>query len=585
VIVLKSLLPAPVSAALDACRPHIAAAAFFSALINILYLAPTIYMMQVYDRVVPTGGVITLVWITAVLALAIGTLTALEATRSRILMRVSLRLNRLLSGDILDRLMSRAKVKQGDPSTTQAIREFDTIRQTISGQAASAVFDVPWTPLYILVAFMIHPILGLVIIAAGALLVTLAVVNEKHTAGKSARAHRATTLAYNAHQSTVAEAEAIRALGMRRAMVSKQIVQRAEGLEATNDVQVLGVRYNTLVKFIRMFTQSLALGVGAWLAVMGQISVGSIIAASVLLSRGLQPVEQLVGSWPAIMQARNALGTIRKLYESTTSPDAERTSLPNPKGHLEVERIILKAPAGGDLILRNVSFALKPGEVLGVIGPSGSGKSTLARIAAGAVAPDAGEVRVDGASIADWDAEALAQHVGYLPQNMALLPGTISENISRFRSVIATDKAEIDREVIAAAKLAGAHDMILQLPNGYDTVIKTNGFELSAGQAQRVALARALFGNPQVFILDEPNSALDQDGEEALDRAVKTMVARGAAVMIVAHRTAILNNADKLLVLNEGTVAQYGSRQEVVEELRKRAASRANVVPIAQGGR
>jgi ATP-binding cassette subfamily C protein len=548
-------------------------------------LAPTIYMMQVYDRVVPTGGVITLVWITAVLALAIGTLTALEATRSRILMRVSLRLNRLLSGDILDRLMSRAKVKQGDPSTTQAIREFDTIRQTISGQAASAAFDVPWTPLYILVAFMIHPILGLLIIAAGTILVTLAVVNEKHTAGKSAQAHRAATVAYNAHQSTVAEAEAIRALGMRRAMVSKQIVQRAEGLEATNDVQVLGVRYNTLVKFIRMFTQSLALGVGAWLAVMGQISVGSIIAASVLLSRGLQPVEQLVGSWPAIMQARNALGTIRKLYESTASPDAERTSLPNPKGHLEVERIILKAPAGGDLILRNVSFALKPGEVLGVIGPSGSGKSTLARIAAGAVAPDAGEVRVDGASIADWDAEALAQHVGYLPQNMALLPGTISENISRFRSAIATDKSEIDRDVIAAAKLAGAHDMILQLPNGYDTVIKTNGFELSAGQAQRVALARALFGNPQVFILDEPNSALDQDGEEALDRAVKAMVARGAAVMIVAHRTAILNNADKLMVLSEGTVAQYGPRQEVVEELRKRAASRANVVPIAQGGR
>ena len=239
-------------------------------------------MMQVYDRVVPTGGVITLVWITAVLALAIGTLTALEATRSRILMRVSLRLNRLLSGDILDRLMSRAKVKQGDPSTTQAIREFDTIRQTISGQAASAAFDVPWTPLYILVAFMIHPILGLLIIGAGTILVALAVINEKHTAGKSAQAHRATTVAYTAHQSTVAEAEAIRALGMRRAMVSKQIVQRAEGLEATNDVQVLGVRYNTLVKFIRMFTQSLALGVGAWLAVMGQISVGAIIAASVL---------------------------------------------------------------------------------------------------------------------------------------------------------------------------------------------------------------------------------------------------------------------------------------------------------------
>ena len=581
---LKSLLPGPVANALEACRPHLGAAAFFSALINLLYLAPTLYMMQVYDRVVPTGGVITLVWITAVLALAIATLTALEATRSRILMRVSLRLNRLLSGEILDRLMSRAKVKQGEPSTTQAIREFDTIRTTISGQAAAAVFDVPWTPLYLLVAFMIHPVLGWLIIFAGILLVALALVNEKHTSEKSAKAHQAMSASYAAHQSTVGEAEAIRALGMRRAMVAKQIIQRAEGIDAANAVQILGVRYNTLVKFIRMFMQSLALGVGAWLAVTGQISVGAIIAASVLLSRALQPVEQLVGGWPSIMQARNALGTIRRLYESTPSPDAERTSLPSPKGHLELDRIVVKAPGGGDLILRNVSFAVKPGEVLGVIGASGSGKSTLARIAAGAIAPDAGEVRVDGAHVADWDAERRAEHVGYLPQNMALLPGTISENISRFRSATTTDKAELDREIIAAAKLAGAHDMILKLPKGYDTVIKMGGFELSAGQAQRVALARALFGNPQVFVLDEPNSALDQEGEEALDRAVKVMVARGAAVMIVAHRTAILNNADKLLVLSEGVVAQYGPRQEVVEELRKRV-SRTNVVPIAQGGR
>jgi PrtD family type I secretion system ABC transporter len=584
VIVLKSLLPGPVGNALEACRPHLGAAAFFSALTNLLYLAPTIYMMQVYDRVVPTGGIITLVWITAVLALAIGTLTALEATRSRILMRVSLRLNRLLSGEILDRLMSRAKVKPGEPSTAQAIREFDTIRSTISGPATTAMFDVPWTPLYIIVACLIHPLVGGLIIFAGVLLVTLALVNEKHTAGKSAKAHQAIAASYAAHQATVGDAEAIRALGMRRAMISRQIVQRAEGLEATNDVQILGVRYNTLVKFIRMFMQSLALGVGAWLAVSGQISVGAIIAASVLLSRALQPIEQLVGSWPNIMQARNALGTIRRLYETTASPDVDRTSLPNPKGHLEVDRIVVKAPAGGDLILRNVSFAIKPGEVLGVVGPSGSGKSTLARVAAGAIAPDAGEVRVDSANVADWDAELLARHVGYVPQNMGLLPGTISENISRFQSATATDKAEIDREVIAAARLAGAHDMILKLPKGYDTLIRTGGFELSAGQAQRVALARAFFGSPQVFILDEPNSALDQDGEEALDRAVKAMVARGAAVLIIAHRTAILNNADKLMVLSEGTVAQYGPRQEVVEELRKRA-SRANVVPIAQSGR
>jgi ATP-binding cassette subfamily C protein len=550
-------------------------------------------MMQVYDRVVPTAGVITLVWITAVLALAIGTLTALEATRSRILMRVSLRLNRLLSGEILDRLMGRAKVKPGEPSPAQAMREFDTIRQAIGGPAAAAVFDAPWTPLYLLVSFMIHPALGFLIIGAGVILVTLAIVNEKHTSARSAKAHQATSAAYAAHQASVTEAEAIRALGMRRSMVARQITQRAEGLEASNHVQVLGVRYNTLVKFIRMFMQSLALGVGAWLAVTGQISVGSIIAASVLLSRALQPIEQLVGSWPTIMQARNALSTIRGLYAATDGADVTRTALPAPKGHLEVDRIVVKAPQGGDLILRNVSFQVQPGEVLGVIGPSGSGKSTLARIAAGAIPPDAGEVRIDGASMTDWDPELLASHVGYLPQTMSLLPGSIAENISRFASASAKDKAQdradIDAAVIEAAKLAGAHDMILGLPNGYDTVIKVNGFELSAGQAQRVALARALYGSPKVFILDEPNSALDQEGEEALDRAVKTMVARGSAVMIVAHRTAILNNADKLLLLNQGAVAQYGPRQEVVEELRKRASVRANVVPLtpagAQGGR
>lgn len=583
---IKSLVPAPVARALEACKPHLFAAALFSALINILYLAPTIYMMQVYDRVVPTGGVITLLWITAVLAVAIATLTALEATRTRILMRASLRLNRLLSGEILDRLMSRAKMKQGEVSSSQALREFDTIRQTVGGPAASALFDAPWTPLYLIVAFAIHPALGWLIIGAGVLLVTLALLNERHTSRRSSKAHQANAIAYAAHQATVTEGEAIRALGMRRALVNRQIVQRAEGLDAASQVQILGVRYNTLVKFIRMFMQSLALGVGAWLAVSNQISVGSIIAASVLLSRALQPVEQLVGSWPTIMQARNALGTIRKLFDATDAPDVERTALPKPKGELELDRIVVKSSAAGAaLVLRNVSVAIRPGEMLGVIGPSGSGKSTLARIAAGAIVPDAGEVRIDGANIKDWDPELLATHIGYLPQNIALLPGTVSENIARFRGAGSLGKAEHDRQVVVAAQMAGAHEMILSLPNGYDTVIKSNGFELSAGQAQRVALARALFGEPQLFILDEPNSALDQDGEEALDRAMKALVARGAAVMVIAHRTAVLNNADRLLVLHEGAVAHYGPRQEVVDELRKRAAARANVVPMSQAGR
>ena len=335
-------------------------------------------MMQVYDRVVPTGGVITLLWITAVLAVAIAYADGAGSHPfTRILMRASLRLNRLLSGEILDRLMSRAKMKQGEPASTQAMREFDTIRQTVGGPAASAVFDAPWTPLYLIVAFAIHPALGWLIIGAGIVLVTLALLNERQTSRKSGKAHQASAAAYAAHQATVSEGEAIRALGMRRSLVNRQIMQRAEGLEAAGQVQLLGVRYNTLVKFIRMFMQSLALGVGAWLAVTNQISVGSIIAASVLLSRALQPVEQLVGSWPTIMQARNALDTHASAlrhdgsdgFRAHRAAEAERRAGAGPYRR-QVDGAGSRAGSS-----QRVDHP-EAGEMLGVIGPSGSGKST-----------------------------------------------------------------------------------------------------------------------------------------------------------------------------------------------------------------
>ncbi len=573
--------PSPIAHAFAACRGHFLIAGAFSALINVLYLAPTIYMMQVYDRVVPTGGVATLFWITLVLAVAIGTLTALEAVRSRVLMRVSLRLNRHLSGEILERLMARAKGKVGDASTRQAMREFDTVRQVLGGPTASAVLDAPWTPLYLLVAFTIHPLLGWLIIAAGVVLVSLAIANERHTRSKSAEVHASSATANLSHQSTIAEAEVIRSLGMQRAMVIRQTQQRKSGLEASSQLQLLGIRYSSSVKFVRMFLQSLALGVAAWLAVQGQISVGAIIAASVLLSRALQPIEQLVGNWSAIAQARLAMQTIRKLFASTESLATDRTALPVPIGQLELDRIVLKSSTGGDFLLRNVSLELAPGQIVGVIGPSGAGKSVLARVAAGALAPDAGQVRIDGANVNDWDPELLATHIGYLPQTLSLLPGTIGENISRFAGMNGMDKTKLDHLVVQAGQQAGAHEMILQLPNGYDTIIRENGFELSAGQAQRIALARAFFGDPKVFVLDEPNSALDTDGEEALAQAIAGAVARGAAVMIVAHRTAVLANADRLVVMQAGSIVHVGPRDEVINELKKRA-TRQNVVPINQ---
>jgi ATP-binding cassette, subfamily C, type I secretion system permease/ATPase len=571
-----------IRAAIAACRWHLVIAAVFSALINILYLAPSIYMMQVYDRVVPTGGIITLVWITIIAALAIATLTSLEAIRTRILARVSLRLNRYLSGEIIQRLMARSKTSAGEPSTRQAMRDFDTVRQTVGGPAASAMFDAPWTPLYLIVAYAIHPALAWLIIGAGAVLVALALINERDTRAKSKDAHSASTAAYAAQQLTIAESETIRALGMRRAIASRQIDQRRAGLEATSKLQFLGARYSAISKFVRMFMQSLALGVGAWLAVEGEISVGSIIAASILLSRALQPIEQFVGNWSQISQARAAMTSIRQLFKSTDSLDVERTALPEPTGRLEFERITVKAPRGAEPILRNVSFELKPGEILGVIGPSGAGKSTLARLAAGAIAADAGEVRIDGANVNDWDPEVLATHIGYLPQNLALLPGTVSENISRFALARGADKEEVDRMVVAAAMQAGAHDMILRFPGGYDTPLREEGHDLSAGQSQRIALARALYGDPKIFILDEPNSSLDTDGEDALGRAISAAVNRGAAVMVVAHRTAVLSNANRLMVLQNGAIAHIGPRQDVIEEIRQRSA-RQNVVPISQG--
>lgn len=560
-------IPKPLEIAFGACRTHFVTAAAFSALINILYLAPTIYMMQVYDRVVPTGGIWTLFAITIVVGLALATLTALEAERSRILLRASLRLNRLLSKDILSRLLGKSKAQRDDVNSTQAMREFDSVRQVLGGPAASAFLDLPWTPLYLIVAIMIHPLLGVLVLGGGAVLISLAVVNERSIKAKAGEAHRANASAYAFQESTARKDEAVRALGMRGGLVQRQIEERRTGLEATADVQFLGNKYNARIKFVRMFLQSIALGLGAWLAVAGQISVGAIIAASVLLSRALQPIEQLVGHWPAVVQARHALQTLDRLFKSTSAEGGERTQLPAPKGHLDLDRIVVRDPEGKVLILKNVSVKLAPGVIVGVIGPSGAGKSTLARVAAGALAPDLGEIRIDGASVRDWDPELLAAHFGYLPQRVDLLPGTVSENISRFGGARGVPRMIIDEAVIEAAQSAGAHEMILLLPNGYDTRINEDGLILSAGQAQRVALARALYGNPRVLILDEPNSALDSDGEMALAKAVAAAKQDGAAILIVAHRGSIIAAADVLVVLGDGAVVRAGPSREVMAEL------------------
>ncbi len=531
---LNIAIPEPLMEAVRACRSHMMKAAFFSGLINILYLAPTIYMMQVYDRVVPTGGIVTLVGITLIVALAIGTLAALESVRARLMLRASLRLDRLLSGDILNRVLARSG--NSEQATSQAMRDFDTVRQTFASPAMTALFDAPWTPLYLLVAFVIHPVLGLLVLAAGAAIVAVAFANERWTKAQSSEANRAIARSYARQEAVVGRAEIVRALGMQQAMINRQLQDRREGMALLASAQFIGGRYTSTAKFLRLFLQSFALGVGAWLAVERQISVGAIIAASVLLSRALQPIELLVGSWRQIGQARDAIANLKPLFEQTAVLDHYRTPLPLPQGRIDLEGIALRTPDQEGVILRNVSFSVAPGEIVGVIGPSGAGKTALARIIAGGLMPDIGTLRIDGSDYQDWDTERLSGHIGYLPQDASLFGGTISENISRFAVAAGSDPNQVATKVVAAAMAAGVHEMIQRLPGGYDAMLDHAGRGLSAGQTQRVALARALYGDPPLLILDEPNSALDSEGEAALATAVSAAKARGAAVIVIAHR-------------------------------------------------
>jgi PrtD family type I secretion system ABC transporter len=574
-------LPADLANGLRTCRPHFMGAWLFSALVNLLYLAPTLYMMQVYDRVVPTGGVLTLLWLTAIIAVAVGTLTALDGVRSRIMMRASLRLHYSLGQTILDRLLARRKNDAGKPVALQAMREFDTIRASMTGPAMMAAFDVPWTPIYLIASFMVHPVLALIIIVGGLILTGLAIANERASRQRAQTGLSANAAAYAAQDALFANAELIRALGMRRALVTRHLVAREEGVLATTQAQLASTRYTVTVKFVRMFLQSLSLGAGAWLAIEGQISAGTIIAASVLLSRALQPIEQLVGSWSGVVQGRQALATLSALLETADADDTPKMALPDPEGHVSLTNVTLRNPQATAFLLKGINLNLRPGEVVGLIGPSGGGKSTLARIVAGGISPDAGEIRIDTAAYADWEQEALGRHIGYLPQDICLLSGTIAENISRFSVTSGETADDVAMKIVDAAQLAGVHELILALPGGYQARIGDPGFRLSGGQVQRIALARALYDRPKLLILDEPNSALDAEGEKALIAAMQTMKLNGSAILLVAHRSLALSHADRLVILDKGAIEHEGPRQQVIDDMRD-AASRRNVVAMAR---
>ncbi|MEO8142168.1 MAG: type I secretion system permease/ATPase, partial [Sphingomicrobium sp.] len=544
-----------------ACWPHFAAAAGFTLLINILFLAPALYMLQVYDRVVSTGGKTTLLFITIALVVALLTLSALDAVRSRLLVRASIRLETRIAPLVLHRMMT-----VGGPANGQAMRDLDTVRQTISSPITAALLDAPFAPIFIIVAFLLHFWIGMLAIGSIGVLMLVAWRNQVAT---KKNVEGATMLLAQSHASQSAatvQAQAVRALGMSGSMVKRQTALRSSGLAKLVESQFDGSRYAAASRFLRMFVQSAALGLGALLAIAGYISSGAIIAASILLGRSLQPVEALIGGWSQLGSAKVALQRLADVLGVPDDAERIRTALPKPDGHLRIENVGVRRP-DGMAILAGISFAAAPGEIVGVIGPSGSGKSTLAKVIAGAIVPDLGNVRVDGAQRGDWDQDELGHHFGYLPQEPSLFEGTIKDNISRFARWSGREGEDIDGNAVAAARLAGVHDLVLQMPQGYDTMLGPMGAGLSAGQSQRIALARAFYGDPAVLVLDEPNAFLDAEGEAALVTAMMTARARGATILIIAHRRSVLETADHLLVLEAGRPTMFGPAKEVVARL------------------
>ena len=584
---LKNLLPSkpgtePLADALKACRSHFLWAAVFSAGVNLLYLTPTLYMMQVYDRVVPTGGLTTLVLITVVAVFALAALAGLDWLRGRLMLRAGLRLDRMLSGKVLARVMDL----QAKSPNTQALREFDNVRGAIGGQGMLALFDAPWTPIYLACCFLLHPAIGFLTLIGGMILFGLAWLNERDTRPRLNKAIQSQNSAYSAQEAVAGQSEVVRALGMRQSSIARQIEQRRHATGAQADAQLTGGEYSGAIKFLRLVMQSGALGLAALLAVRGEISPGSIIASSVLLSRAVAPIELLVGVWPTLIQAGTSWKTLTDLFASTAAVERERTTLPDPQGRLQVEGVSVKFPDTEAPQLRSVSFSLKPGQTLGIIGASGSGKTTLARVIAGAMKAQSGTVRLDGAEYEAREGDELARWIGYLPQSPSLFAGSIKDNISRFATSIGVDQETADRDAVAAAMAAGAHELILRLPNGYDTQLGPFGQGLSAGQAQRVALARALYRNPVLLVLDEPNSNLDQEGEAALMQAILGAAARGATVVIIAHRAGVLARVDRLLMMRDGVVQMEGPREEVLERMRGAAPKPAAgpAAPTAAAG-
>lgn len=543
-------------------RPLMASIAAFSFVINLLFLVPAFFTLQVFDRVISSNSHETLLVLLAGTGIALLILTLLDYVRTRLQNVVGNLLDEHLSPPVVHAVVVRAS-RTGGAARVDAIRDVASLRAMFSANGLIAVFDAPWVVVYVLVIWLFHPWLGIGAALSAMLMLVLAWLNDRLSRRTLEDLQKESRRASQYVENSLRNAEVLQALGMTDRLLARW--RRLQDRIATMQTSAgrSTAAFTVITKSVRQTIQILMLALGAWLVLTQEASGGIMIATSILLGRAVQPVEQLVGSWRVLTEARAAYARLAELARGFEDPES-RLSLPRPKGLLAAENVSFRLPGADTQILAGITFALSPGEALAIVGPSAAGKSTLARLLTGIRAPSAGRVRLDGADIAEWPREQIGPHIGYVPQDVELFDGTVAENIARLH--------DVDSEaVVAAAMRANAHDMILTLAHGYDTPVGEHGTLLSPGQRQRIALARAVYGQPRLVVLDEPNSNLDGAGEVALAHALGGLRSAGVTTVIVTHRPSLIAHVDKVMVLAAGRIQQFGPAGEVMKEMQRQS--------------
>lgn len=545
-------------------KPFVRRALFFSLFTNLLVMAPTVYMLEVYDRVVNSRSTMTLAMLTLLIIGLYVLLELFEWVRAQVLHHASLGFDARMNGRAFD-AMFEANLRRIPGGSSQVINDLKTLREFVGSPAVLAVMDVPLSMLYVVVIFMIHPVMGYVAIAGALLQVGLAYLTERNTQPPLTKANRSAIDAQNYANGTLRNAQVIEAMGMLKHIHGRWMKKQKEFLSQQANASDLAGANMAVSKFLQMTQASLLLGVGCWLLIKGDFPGGGgmMLVASILGGRVLAPISQVIGMWKQVVNARDAYGRLDQLLQSVPAREPGMP-LPPPKGMLSVEAVMAGAPGSPAAIIRGASFVVPAGEAVAIVGPSASGKSTLARLMVGVWPTAAGKVRLDGVDVFPWNKSELGPHIGYLPQGVELFDGTLAENIARFGEV---EMAKVE----AAAKAVGVHEVIVALPQGYDTRIGDDGCFLSGGQRQRVGLARAVYGNPRFVVLDEPNSSLDEAGEKALVETLLALKSQGTTIVVITHRTSVLAAVDRMLVLRDGQVQAYGPRDEVLAALRSAA--------------